>query len=136
MNTMEVLAKHAIKATKARISIYNMISSTSNGLSAEDLYKSCQDKGLNINLSTVYRTLEIFEAKDIIEKYDIGDGCYKFSIKNHSHKHILECSICHKEVELTCPMKQIEELVKSETGFVSVDHQLVMKGICKECGKK
>lgn len=25
MNTMEVLAKHAIKATKARISIYNMI---------------------------------------------------------------------------------------------------------------
>ncbi len=30
-------------------------------------------------------------------------------------------------------MKQIEELVQSETGFTLTEHNLIMKGVCEEC---
>ncbi|SFA93407.1 Fur family transcriptional regulator [Clostridium frigidicarnis] len=133
MQAIKVFNEHNIKLTKARISIYNIIMEEHDAITAEDVYKKCLENGLNINLSTVYRTLDLFEDKSIVEKYDLGKGCYNFSIQKNDHKHVLQCSICHKEIELNCPMKQIEAMVKSETGFVLLEHELKMKGLCKDC---
>lgn len=133
MKAKEVFAEHSIKSTKARINIYNIMSDNNEGLKAEDIYNICRDKGVDINLSTVYRTLEIFEETNIVGKYDTGENSYKYFLNHETHKHILECSICHKEIELKCPMRHIEEMVKDETGFVLLDHELFMKGICKDC---
>ncbi|WP_027632278.1 Fur family transcriptional regulator [Clostridium hydrogeniformans] len=136
MKVIEILGKHNIKMTKARVNIYNIIGEEDKAINAEEIYKKCLDQGLNINLSTVYRTLELFEEKGLIEKFDLGTGYYNFSLKKHDHKHLLECSLCHKEIELTCPMKQIEELVRNTTGFVLVEHELKMKGLCKDCSNE
>ncbi|MDU1856116.1 MAG: transcriptional repressor, partial [Clostridium baratii] len=43
--------------------------------------------------------------------------------------------ICHKEVELNCPMIQIEEIINRQTGFTLTEHNLEMKGVCDECKK-
>ncbi len=136
MNVNELLKDKGIKITKARVVIYNIISDSDNGISADYIFNKCIEQGLNINLSTVYRNLDMFEEKAIVEKFDLGEGKYNYVLKKHSHKHILECSLCHKEIELQCPMQQIEELVKSKTGFTLIEHELIMKGICDECKKK
>lgn len=137
MKILELFKSKKIKITKARIEIYNIISSSENGISADFIYTKCIEAEININLSTVYRCLDLFEEKDIIEKFDLGQGKYSYAIKKHDHKHVLECDICHKEVELQCPMQQIEEMVKNRTGFTLTEHQLFMKGVCNECkGKK
>ena len=49
---------------------------------------------------------------------------------------MLRCSVCHKEVEIPCPMKQFEEIVEKETGFTLTEHNLVMNGVCKDCINK
>lgn len=136
MKATEVFDRHSIKVTKARIKIYNIIKDKKQGLKADDIYDICRENNFDINLSTVYRTLDIFEINKIVDKYDSGDGCYRYFINEDSHKHILECSICHKEIELDCPMRKFEEMVKDETGFVVLQHKLTMKGICKECMEK
>lgn len=136
MATIDILKHKGIKVTKARIIIYDIISNSDVGISADFICKECLNEGININLSTIYRNLEVFEENDLIEKFDLGEGKYNYVIKKHNHKHILECSLCHKEVELQCPMQQIEQLVKTKTGFTLIEHELVMKGICEECKKK
>ncbi|MBU3196168.1 Fur family transcriptional regulator [Clostridium algidicarnis] len=133
MNTMELLKNKAIKATKARIIIYNIISDCDCGITAEYIHNKCLESNISINLSTVYRSLDLFEEKGLVEKYDFGEGTYNYTLKKHDHKHLLECSLCHKEIELQCPMQQIEELVKSKTGFTLAEHELKMTGICKDC---
>ncbi|MPQ44047.1 Fur family transcriptional regulator [Clostridium tarantellae] len=136
MNTIDILKEKDIKITKGRIDIYNILINVENGITADYIYMECKKQKKNLNLSTIYRTLELFQEKDLIEKFDLGEGKNSYSIKKNFHKHKLECNICHKEIEVPCPMHQIEEMLKNQTGFKLTEHKLVLKGLCKDCDDK
>lgn len=136
MEPIEIFKLKEIKITKGRIEILNILENSENSLSAEKIYQICRDNNMNINLSTIYRTLELFEDKDLIEKITQYDGVFSYKLKGETHRHHLECDICHKEVEIPCPMLQIQEMVQNTTGFTLTDHDLVMKGVCEDCKKK
>lgn len=136
MNTIEILKKHSIKVTKPRIAIYELLEKEHTGIGADYIYSTLLKENHSINLSTVYRTLELFEEKNLIQKYDLGEKKYNFSLIRHGHHHIVECDSCHKVINLDCPMKQIEDLITKETGFHLTEHHLELKGICKDCLEK
>ncbi|AGK98722.1 Fur family transcriptional regulator [Clostridium pasteurianum] len=129
------LKERKIKVTQGRVIILEIIDNYSQAISADNIYEQCKEKGHNVDLSTVYRSLDLFERKDIIEKFNLGDGKYNYKIKDHKHKHVIECSLCHKEVEIDCPMLPVEELIKNKTGFVLIEHELKVKAVCQECMK-
>lgn len=133
MEIKEMLKLKNIKITRGRIFIYELLSNTKENLTADDIYKKCIKEDEEINLSTVYRTLELFEKNKMIEKVFSKDGTSAYIIKKHKHNHKVECNLCHKEIEVACPMTQIEELLKNETGFTLTEHKLQLKGVCKEC---
>ncbi|SHI63038.1 Fe2+ or Zn2+ uptake regulation protein [Clostridium cavendishii DSM 21758] len=133
MSDVEFLKSKGIKITKARLVIYDMLKQADSSITADYIYEKCKELGIDINLSTVYRNLEALELKDIIDKFDLGEGRNSFAIKKNKHKHTLECNLCHKEIEVPCPMQQIEEMVRNQTGFVLTEHKLVLKGVCEEC---
>lgn len=133
MELKEILKTKGIKITSGRIEILNILKNAENSLSAEKIYQIFKENKININLSTIYRTLELFNDKELVEKIILGDGVFSYKLKKKNHRHYLECDICHKEVEIPCPMIQIEEIVKNETGFTLTEHDLVMRGICKDC---
>lgn len=133
MEPKEILKDKEIKITKGRIEILKILKSSENSLSAEKIYQIYRNNNVDINLSTIYRTLELFEEKEIIEKITLNDGIFSYKLKGKTHRHYLECNICHKEVEIPCPMLQIEEMVQNATGFTLTNHDLVMKGVCKDC---
>lgn len=136
MEPIEILKEKNIKVTKGRVEILNILKNSENSLSAEKIHQIYRCNDININLSTVYRTLELFEEKELIEKITLNDGVFSYKLKGKTHRHHLECDICHKEVEVPCPMLQIQEMVQNSTGFTLTDHDLVMKGICKDCRNK
>lgn len=136
MEPKEILKVKEIKITKGRIELLNILKNLENSSSAEKIYQIYRDNNININLSTIYRTLELFEDKEIIEKITLNDGVFAYKLKGKTHRHHLECDICHKEVEIPCPMLQIQEIVQNSTGFTLTDHDLVMKGVCQDCKKK
>ncbi|WP_313125395.1 Fur family transcriptional regulator [Proteiniclasticum ruminis] len=136
MNTIEILKKHSIKVTKPRMAIYELLEKEHTGIGADYIYSTLLKENHSINLSTVYRTLELFEEKNLIQKYDLGEKKYNFSLIRHGHHHIVECDSCHKVINLDCPMKQIEDLITKETGFHLTEHHLELKGICRDCLEK
>lgn len=135
MDSGALLKKNNIKVTKGRLNILEILLNSEDALTVDDIYEMCRNSGLSIDLSTVYRTIDILESKNIVDKIDLGEGKYNYKIKKQAHKHTLECSICHKEVEIECPMVQIEEIIKNKTGFTLMEHDLKIKGICDECKK-
>ncbi|WP_300349542.1 Fur family transcriptional regulator [Clostridium sp.] len=133
MEVKEIFKAKGIKVTKARILIYQLLKETDRSITADYIYGNCT----GINLSTVYRTLEIFLEKDLVDKFELGDGKSSYNLKKKNlHKHILECDLCHKEIEVPCPMRQIEELLRNQTGFKIKEHNLTLKGICEQCIKE
>ena len=133
LDIVTILKDNKLKVTKGRIDILEVIINNNCRITAEYIYDQCKKKGNDINLSTVYRTLETLEDKEIINKFDLGDGKYNYVLKDNIHKHILQCNFCHKEVEIDCPMTQIELIIKNKTGFIPIEHELKIKGICEQC---
>ncbi|MBW6408627.1 Fur family transcriptional regulator [Clostridium weizhouense] len=135
MELKEFLRTNEMKITKARVEILNILKTYEFSLSAEKIYQILKKNNININLSTIYRTLELFEEKKIVDKIVLEDGVFSYRLKKKTHMHLLQCDICHKKVEIPCPMTQIEEMVQSKTGFTLMEHNIdiVLKGVCKEC---
>ena len=135
MNFNDFLKKKGVKVTKGRVMILQVLFSANKSLNVENILEECKEKGIDINLSTVYRAVELFEEKGIVDKFSLNDGVFSYRIKGEEHKHLLQCSVCNKQVEVPCPFKQIDEIVQSETGFTMLEHNLIMKGICENCKK-
>lgn len=81
MELKEILKAKGIKITNGRIEILNILKNSENSLSAEKVYQIFRDNKIDINLSTIYRTLELFEEKNIIERLTLGDGVFSYKLK-------------------------------------------------------
>ncbi|MEQ8155898.1 MAG: Fur family transcriptional regulator [Clostridiaceae bacterium] len=137
MEYEKFLKEKNIKITKGRVAILGILEASSKSLTAEDIYLILESKKMDINLSTVYRTLDLFEGKQVAQKVFLMEGSYGYSFKRDDHRHLLKCELCKKEVLVPCPIKQIEEIINSEAGFTITAHKIKLSGICAECkGKK
>lgn len=137
MDIVQCLKDNNLKATKSRIKIMEIISNSHECLSAMDIYTKIDGESMEIDLSTVYRTLEAFYTHGIVEKFDLGEGKYNYKLKDKGHKHLIECEVCHKHVEIDCPMQQVQEYVKAKTGLTLLDSCVNLnKGICKDCSSE
>ena len=136
MDYCNLLKNNNLKVTKGRIEILKILFQYKKDLTADFIYLETKKHGVEMNQSTVYRALEVFAEKNIVDKYPLKDGVFAYDIVEDAHKHLLKCSICHKEIEIPCPMRQLSALVKSETGFTLNEHDLVLEGVCEECSHK
>ena len=124
-----------LKFTKARDKILKLLESSTDPLSAFDMFYLLDDK--SINLSTIYRTLQTFEEKGMIIKDIRVDHKAVYTIKKMHHKHILICIKCNKKIYLNnCPFHKVYEDINQEYGFLVNDHNMELYGICKECQNK
>jgi Fe2+ or Zn2+ uptake regulation protein len=136
MDSVTILKNYGLKVTKPRAAILDILSRSDHGLDAESIRDEAELSDLFINLSTVYRTLELLGSLGVIEKFDLGEKKYNYVLRKATHIHSLTCEICNKTVDLDCPMIKIEELISKETGFSIMEHHLELKGICRECSQK
>ena len=137
MDVIQCLKENNLKATKSRIKIMSMIYQSEQCLSAMDIYNKLDIESIDIDLSTVYRTLETLYNHEIVDKFDLGEGKYNYKLKEKGHKHLIECEICHKHVEIDCPMQQVQEYVKAKTGLTLLDSCVNLnRGICKDCSSE
>ncbi|MCK9574384.1 MAG: Fur family transcriptional regulator [Clostridia bacterium] len=135
---MEVLLKNFnLKDTKNRKIILHILNNSIKPLSAEDIYKLVSTEKHNINLSTIYRTLNTLSEKQILIRQLRQDGKAYFQLNKHDHKHVLVCTICHKEVPISeCPFESINKKISKSTGYTILSHNIEIFGICPDCSKK
>ncbi|ABK60444.1 MULTISPECIES: Fur family transcriptional regulator [Clostridium] len=135
MDIQLYLKNNNIRSTKGRQSIIKILMDSVEPVGAEYIYNKCKKEGKKVDLSTVYRTLDMLEDKDILTKFPLEDGTYNYILKEKWHKHTIKCELCHKEVEIDCPMIQLKEIIKNKTGFTVIDEQVKFQCLCDECNK-
>ncbi|MGH7195487.1 MAG: Fur family transcriptional regulator [Candidatus Saccharimonadales bacterium] len=89
-----------------------------------------------IDRASVYRTFQLFEKLNIVQRLQIG-WKYKIELSDEfsRHHHHLSCLVCGAVV----PFKQDEILEKrlyklsKIQGFKPQDHQLEIRGVCQNC---
>ena len=130
-----IFKENSLKSTKKRNLIIKIINDYNTPITAENIFKIAS-KEIKINISTIYRTLNILCEKKIIEKSIHQNGISYFSIKNNIHSHSIICNICNKKINLNnCPIQKLENDISNETGCIITGHNLEFFGICPKCIK-
>ena len=95
-----ILTRTGCKNTKSRQAIVEVLENTEIPMSAEDIFLKIKEIGTSVNLSTVYRNLELMESKNLVEKSITGGGKAKYEISINGHRHHLICTNCHHSVAI------------------------------------
>lgn len=132
------LKRSGLKNTKHRTSILAILEQNDQPISAEKIYNDLQTRGVSVNLSTVYRTLDSLNEKCLVNKLNIsGDGRTLYEFNHKVHRHYLLCLECKTIIPISdCPLKNYEQVVEEKTNFKVEGHNLNIYGYCLECQKK
>ena len=132
----EILKDNNLKVTDARVAILQEISNINNPITAEELF-IIVNKKIKINLSTIYRNLNILNEKDIIKKVIEINGEVYFQYNSEKHEHHLICIDCKELIPLdNCPLHGLEDQLSSKTGYEIISHSLEFRGLCPKCKNK
>jgi Fur family ferric uptake transcriptional regulator len=133
------LLKNLFKEKRLRLShprllIYKELLSTGNPLNPQELYRSLLKKERRVGLTSVYRSLDLFESLGVVFKIIQGPNVrYKLCESEDHHHHII-CKICGDVAELKfCDISKWSKKVTESTGYQVTDHQVNFYGYCRAC---
>ncbi|MGF1672010.1 MAG: Fur family transcriptional regulator [Balneolaceae bacterium] len=128
------LSKKNIRPTAVRLRVLNQFSSDPVAVSLNELEEELKP----VDRSTLFRTLKTFEKSGIIHTVNEENGTVKYALcaescncsyTDHLHVHF-SCNTCLKTFclhDIHIPDVDLPD------GFVPVDANVVIKGICKSC---
>ena len=126
--------------TKLKSLILGAFKDRSDGLmSASDVYKELTERGVSLNLTTVYRNLDAMTEDGVLMRFSeegTGRKTYKYSgegggCRGHLH---LKCTDCGEIIHLDCHfMHEIEAHTKAAHGFSISCEQSILLGVCEKC---
>lgn len=135
----KLFSKSDIKCTKKREWIYETLLRLGTPVSAEALYQMLlKEMTEEINLSTVYRTLDVFTQKGLVLKNTLSvDDRATYEINHNEHRHHLMCVSCGEITPITgCPLAAYEKELIHHTGYRILEHKLEILGVCPNCQLK
>lgn len=138
MNNVEIkeeLREKGIKNTKAKSILLHILKSSEGPIAVNSLHAQCQ-KETSVNLVTVYRTLQQFYEKKLVQEFLGKDGVIQYEYTRQgtrAHPHF-QCEKCNKVICL------------GELGFddalyfsnMAKQHRvntinITLNGVCEEC---
>jgi Fur family ferric uptake transcriptional regulator len=126
----EQCAAKGMRLTDQRRVIARVIEGSSDHPDVEELHRRAAEVDPRISISTVYRTLRLFEDASIIERHEFRDGRARYEpASDEHHDHLIDLrsgnvvEFRHEEIE------RLQERIAEELGFRLVDHRLELYGV-------
>lgn len=139
-----ILKKNGLKVTTQRVEVLSTLAACPDKhLTAEEIYELVKTGCPEIGLATVYRTIQLLLELGLIDRINLDDGYVRYEIgsleakqSKHRHHHLI-CMNCGKVTSFEADLlDELETKITSTTGFLIVNHEVKLYGICKECGGK
>jgi Fe2+ or Zn2+ uptake regulation protein len=121
-----VLQERGYRVTQARTAVIEALSTTHAPQSIQVLCKR-----VNVNETSVYRTIAMLKAEALIEEITTHVGVTRYAI-THGHHHHVVCITCEKVAHVACG--QEPKAPVHVDGFSTISfHELTFYGLCTSC---
>src|SRR5687768_264968 len=133
----EQCAKKGMRMTDQRRVIAQVIEAAADHPDVEELYRRASVQDARISLSTVYRTLNLFEEAGLVTKHDFKDGRARLELKHdEQHEHQIDIH-SGKGIEFRNEETEaIQHLIAKRLGYKLVDHRLELYAVPLKDGDK
>jgi Fur family ferric uptake transcriptional regulator len=134
---LEQLRERGFRLTPQREMVLSVMHQIQDFATAEEIYERVQVLSSAVDISTVYRTLELLQEFRLIASVDPGDGRRRHQLLGIDDRHLhLVCRSCGKiigaDLESAQPfIQQLEE----QYGFQVDLDDLALPGLCRGCSK-
>ncbi len=119
-----------MRMTEQRRVIARVIEGASDHPDVEELHRRAVAIDRRISISTVYRTVKLFEDAGIIERHDFRDGRSRYeTVPEEHHDHLIDLRSGRVIEFRSEDIEKLQEFVARELGFRLVDHRLELYGI-------
>ena len=112
------------------------IENSDGHISAEEIYAQVIAKYSQVNISTVYRTLELLKRLHLVTETDFGEGRVRYHPAGKGHHHHLVCQECGAITDLDeSVLTSLKDVLLREYGFSADLRHLAIFGRCVKCSK-
>lgn len=130
------LSEQGYRLTPQRMMVLDAIESSEHHISADEIYAQVITKYPHLNISTVYRTLELLHRLGLVTETDLGGGRVRYHPADKGHHHHLVCQECGRVIDLDeSVMDNLKQVLKKDYDFAPDIRHLALFGICAECNR-
>ena len=130
------LSELGYRLTPQRMMIVSAIEKSDDHISAEEIYAQVVAKYPNVNISTVYRTLELLKRLGLVTETDFGGGRLRYHPVGKGHHHHLVCQECGAIIALDeSLLSSLKNALLREYKFSADLKHLAIFGRCVNCSK-
>ncbi len=122
------------RSTAARRLVADLIAARSGHFTAADLVADARASNAGVGRATVFRTLELFGERGIVERIDLPTGEHAYVGCEPRHHHHVVCDRCGRTSEIDdAGIDGIVREVESRTGYRIDAHRVELFGLCPVC---
>jgi len=130
------LSELGYRLTPQRMMILSAIEGSESHISAEEIYAQVVAKYSHVNISTVYRTLELLKRLGLVTETDLGEGRVRYHPADKGHHHHLVCEECGAIIDLDeSTLFSLKDALLRNYKFVADLRHLAIFGRCTNCQK-
>ncbi|TYC51862.1 transcriptional repressor [Rhodobacterales bacterium] len=127
----EMCMAKGMRMTEQRRVIASVIEQASDDHpDVEELYRRAVAIDPGISISTVYRTVKLFEDAGMIERHDFRDGRSRYeAVPDEHHDHLIDLRSGQVIEFRSEEIEALQEFIARKLGYKLVDHRLELYGI-------
>jgi len=134
---IDSLRETGYRLTPQRMMVVSILHDSKGHISAEEIHARVQEHYPYVDISTVYRTLQLLKRLHIATETDLGGGRVQFEISQQERHHHMVCRLCGSTFpladDLIEPLRgQIQERYRFQA---DMDHFAIF-GECARCREK
>jgi Fur family ferric uptake transcriptional regulator len=133
----EKLREKGYRLTPQRLMILAAIEHSDEHISAEEIYAQVAAKYPDVNISTVYRTLELLKKIGMVYEINLGEGRIRFHAEESGHHHHLVCQSCGTVIDIDeAALLSLKDILMRDYHFQAELRHVGVFGICEKCRRK
>ena len=130
------LSEQGYRLTPQRMMVMSAIANSEHHISAEEIYVQVVAKYPHVNISTVYRTLDLLKRLGLVTETDLGGGRVRYHPADKGHHHHLVCQECGAIIDLDeSVLSSLKSQLLQEYKFSADLRHLAIFGRCSNCHK-
>lgn len=119
-----------MRMTEQRRTIARVLNAADDHPDVEELYRRCAKIDDRISISTVYRTVKLFEDSGIIERHDFREGRARFELTTDTHHDHLINLRTGEVIEFQSEeIERLQAEVARKLGYKLIDHRLELYAV-------